>query len=123
MRTQLNICCVRGQVTAHEADTHHENPPTVYLIYRLLVLSLRELDLGASTRLVTAFRGLIDALMVTQKTMTSLFTGHAPTFETTSVFLEPVRSCYSIELQFFFFLNQVGHFPFCIYYSDSSINR
>lgn len=80
MRTQLNICCVRGHVTAHEAHTHPENPETVYLIYELLVLSLRELVSGASTRLVTTLKGLVDALMVTQNTVTSLFTGHGPTF-------------------------------------------
>lgn len=79
LRAQLNICCVRGQVTAREAHTHSENPETVYLIYELFVLSLTELVSGASTRLVTSLKGSIDALMITQNTLTSLLTGHGPT--------------------------------------------
>lgn len=42
---QLNISALTivlwGQVTAHEVHAHHENPQTVPLTYKLLVLFLR----------------------------------------------------------------------------------
>lgn len=55
-----------GQVMAHEACAHHENPETAHLIYE--------------PSLVTTLKTLTDAVMITQNAVSSLFTRPGPPF-------------------------------------------
>lgn len=72
----------------------------MHLIYELLDLPFRELVSGASTRLVTTCKGLIDALMITKYCDLYLL-GMGLLLATTPVFVEPIRSCPRVELKTF----------------------